>query len=54
MGSPEFMFGEAFDLINQKNYVDGVAKLEQLKHDFPEWNTDLISEFIERFRNSEN
>lgn len=52
MGSPEFMFGEAFDLVDQKNYKDAVAKLEQLKNDFPEWNSDLVAEFIERFKKS--
>lgn len=50
MGSPEFMFGEAFDLVDQENYADAVAKLEKLQNDFPEWNTSLVAEFIGRFK----
>jgi len=50
MGSPQFTFGEAFDLADQENYEGASAKLEQLKNDFPDWNTDLVTEFIERFR----
>ena len=52
MGSPEFMFGEAFDLVNQRNFKDAAAKLENVKHNFPEWNTELLTEFIERFKKS--
>lgn len=51
MGSPEFMFGEAFDLVDQRNFKDAVAKLENIKHNFPKWNTELLTEFIERFKN---
>ncbi len=50
MGSPEFMFGEAFELVNQSNFKDAAAKLEKIKYGFPEWNTELLNEFIERFR----
>ncbi len=50
MGSPEFMFGEAFDMVDQDNYEEAVMKLEQLQNDFPGWNTDLVAEFIERFK----
>jgi hypothetical protein len=50
MGSPQFMFGEAFDLADQENFEGASAKLEQLKNDFPDWNTDLVAEFIERFK----
>jgi hypothetical protein len=49
MGSPQFMFGEAFDLADQKNYKDASAQLEHLKKSFPEWNADIVTEFIERF-----
>jgi hypothetical protein len=54
MGSPEFMFAEAFDQVDQENYTDAVAKLEKLQNDFPEWNADLVVEFIERFKNRIN
>jgi len=50
MGSPEFMFGEAFELVNERNFKDAVAKLENVKNNFPEWNTDLLTEFIGRFK----
>lgn len=50
MGSPEFTFGEAFELVDQSNYNEAVTKLENLQYYFPEWNTKITTEFIERFR----
>jgi hypothetical protein len=50
MGSPEFMFAEAFSLVNERNYKDAVTKLENVKQYFPEWNTELLTEFIGRFK----
>jgi hypothetical protein len=49
MGSPEFMFGEAFEFVDQKNFGEAVAKLEYIQYNFPEWNAELVTEFIERF-----
>ena len=49
MGSPHFMFGEAFDLVDQEDFPGAVAKLEMLQHSFPDWNSGLVEEFIERF-----
>ena len=54
MGSPEFMFAEAFELVDQKNFDEAVTKLENLQNYFPEWNAELVNEFIERFKESSN
>ena len=50
MGSPEFMFGEAFELVDQRNFKDAVTKLENVKLYYPEWNSEFLNEFIERFK----
>ncbi len=47
--APGFTFGEAFDYVDAGDYAEAVNLLSDLKNEFPEWNSDIVTTFLEKY-----
>lgn len=48
-GSPGYLLGEAFEMIDQNEFIEVEKLFDSLKVEFPEWNKKLVEEFSKRF-----
>ena len=47
--SPGYYFGEAFDYLDAGDYGEAVSMLNQVKTEFPEWNSGIVNEYLAKF-----
>jgi hypothetical protein len=49
--APGFLFGEAFEYIDAKEYNEAVNLLKELHTEFPEWNSAIVEKFLSEYSN---